>query len=137
MNPYASRRQHLKLVRLPISPPPHGANLLSIPKVCTLKDDASSSCPCPGFDLSPLSGDNRKVASLYTWACGAVWERASMAWKRSSVRSRPGPPIKSIAYVEDLPVSHLQNVTCLRFFTFPIPYCTDCDPVCIALIIES
>jgi hypothetical protein len=27
------------------------------------------------------------------WACGAVWERASMAWKRSSVRSRPGPPI--------------------------------------------
>ena len=26
------------------------------------------------------------------WACGAVWERASMAWKRSSVRSRPGPP---------------------------------------------
>src|SRR5438270_11311688 len=22
------------------------------------------------------------------------WERASMAWKRSSVRSRPGPPIK-------------------------------------------
>src|SRR3954462_7079045 len=25
------------------------------------------------------------------------WERASMAWKRSSVRSRPGPPIPSPA----------------------------------------
>ena len=24
------------------------------------------------------------------------WERASMAWKRSSVRSRPGPPYSSI-----------------------------------------
>src|SRR5438552_6568268 len=26
------------------------------------------------------------------------WERASMAWKRSSVRSRPGPPILCDAY---------------------------------------
>ena len=30
LNPYALRRQHLKLVRLPISPPPHGVNLTSI-----------------------------------------------------------------------------------------------------------
>ena len=27
MNPYASRRQHLKLVCLPISPPPHRGEL--------------------------------------------------------------------------------------------------------------
>src|ERR1035438_82771 len=26
------------------------------------------------------------------------WERASMAWKRSSVRSRPGPPNLSTTY---------------------------------------
>jgi hypothetical protein len=39
--------------------------------------------------------------------------------------------------MEDLPVSRLQNVPCLRFFAFPMPYCTDCDPACIALIIES
>ena len=32
--------------------------------------------------------------------------------------------------MEDRPVSHLQNVTCLRFFAFPIPYCTVCDPGC-------
>src|ERR1039457_2664319 len=30
LNPYALRRQHLKLVRLPISPPPHGVNFISI-----------------------------------------------------------------------------------------------------------
>ena len=33
-----------------------------------------------------------KLHPSSVWACGAVWERASMAWKRSSVRSRPGPP---------------------------------------------
>ncbi len=32
MNPYALRRKHLKLVRLPISPPPHWGNRLSISK---------------------------------------------------------------------------------------------------------
>ena len=33
MNPYALRRKHLKLVRLPISPPPHqGCDFLSIAK---------------------------------------------------------------------------------------------------------
>ena len=38
----------------------------------------------------------RELHSYRTWACGAVWERASMAWKRSSVRSRPGPPINRL-----------------------------------------
>ena len=64
MNPYASRRQHLKLVRLPISPPPHGVNLLSIPKVHA---DGRNSVFMPllrGFDLSRPGGDNRKVASI-------------------------------------------------------------------------
>jgi hypothetical protein len=30
------------------------------------------------------------------------WERASMAWKRSSVRSRPGPPIFPITCIPNL-----------------------------------
>jgi hypothetical protein len=32
LNPYALRRKHLKLVRLPISPPPHWGNFTSISK---------------------------------------------------------------------------------------------------------
>ena len=32
MNPYASRRQHLKLVCLPISPPPHRGELYEYSK---------------------------------------------------------------------------------------------------------
>ena len=32
MNPYASRRQHLKLVCLPISPPPHRGELYKYSK---------------------------------------------------------------------------------------------------------
>ncbi len=39
MNPYASRRQHLKLVRLPISPPPHWVNFTSIAKTKALRSD--------------------------------------------------------------------------------------------------
>src|SRR5947199_1301697 len=51
----------------------------------------------PMFDESSQSGDNRGVASsrVGLWRS---WERASMAWKRSSVRSRPGPPILCDAY---------------------------------------
>ena len=45
------------------------------------------------FDESRPSGDNRRVASLQQVGLWRSWERASMAWKRSSVRSRSGPPI--------------------------------------------
>jgi hypothetical protein len=38
------------------------------------------------------SGDNRRVASPQHVGLWRSWERASMAWKRSSVRSRSGPP---------------------------------------------
>ena len=47
----------------------------------------------PKFDEFSHSGDNRKVASLQHVGLWRSWERASMAWKRSSVRSRSGPPI--------------------------------------------
>jgi|ERR1035437_2297432 hypothetical protein len=46
------------------------------------------------FDESRPSRDNRRVASLQHVGLWRSWERASMAWKRSSVRSRSGPPIK-------------------------------------------
>ena len=91
---------------------------------------SSSEPPRAGFQAGSRQGLTNPAAAetieklhpRSMWACGAVWERASMAWKRSSVRSRPGPPIKSIAYVEDPSVSHLQNVTCLRLYAFHIPY---------------
>ena len=38
MNPYALRRQHLKLVRLPISPPPHEVNLYEYNKGAGIRD---------------------------------------------------------------------------------------------------
>jgi hypothetical protein len=45
-----------------------------------------------GFDESDPNGDNKRVASLQHVGLWRSWERASMAWKRSSVRSRSGPP---------------------------------------------
>src|SRR5215831_9739460 len=36
----------------------------------------------------------RKYETINFVGLWRSWERASMAWKRSSVRSRPGPPIK-------------------------------------------
>ena len=45
----------------------------------------------PAFDEQASSYDNKRVVppNVGLWRS---WERASMAWKRSSVRSRPGPP---------------------------------------------
>ncbi len=48
--------------------------------------------PGNAFDTPSTSGDNRGVASLQHVGLWRSWERASMAWKRSSVRSRSGPP---------------------------------------------
>jgi hypothetical protein len=42
------------------------------------------------FDEPARLNENRKVGIVGLWRS---WERASMAWKRSSVRSRSGPPI--------------------------------------------
>src|SRR5258708_26234761 len=42
------------------------------------------------FDDSCPLIENRNSTTVGLWRS---WERASMAWKRSSVRSRPGPPI--------------------------------------------
>ena len=39
MNPYASRRQHLKLVCLPISPPPHEGELIEYTKTWCRRSD--------------------------------------------------------------------------------------------------
>jgi TetR/AcrR family tetracycline transcriptional repressor len=50
-----------------------------------------------GFVILTNRAPAERIEKLHprnTWACGAVWERASMAWKRSSVRSRPGPPMR-------------------------------------------
>src|SRR5215467_6103635 len=46
----------------------------------------------PRFRFDDFLGlrENRVIALVGLWRS---WERASMAWKRSSVRSRPGPPI--------------------------------------------
>ncbi len=41
----------------------------------------------PRFYDSPGFGFSALIVGLWR-----SWERASMAWKRSSVRSRPGPP---------------------------------------------
>src|SRR5215467_673551 len=41
------------------------------------------------FDDCNTLGENRSNLPVGLWRS---WERASMAWKRSSVRSRPGPP---------------------------------------------
>jgi hypothetical protein len=50
-----------------------------------------------GFDESWPGGENKRVlpADVGLWRS---WERASMAWKRSSVRSRPGPPNSVISF---------------------------------------
>jgi hypothetical protein len=44
------------------------------------------------FDESILLVENDESLSLSKVGLWRSWERASMAWKRSSVRSRPGPP---------------------------------------------
>jgi len=44
------------------------------------------------FPRSDSSGFGLSASIVGLWRS---WERASMAWKRSSVRSRPGPPILS------------------------------------------
>ncbi len=44
------------------------------------------------FDESILLVENDESLSLPKVGLWRSWERASMAWKRSSVRSRPGPP---------------------------------------------
>jgi hypothetical protein len=54
----------------------------------------------------PLSG--RLLARVGLWRS---WERASMAWKRSPVRSRPGPPNLSTSYTvraQHTPVSEAE-----------------------------
>src|SRR3954449_6586164 len=48
-------------------------------------------------DYPPNLGENNKGSTQEhpcprTMGLWRSWERASMAWKRSSVRSRPGPP---------------------------------------------
>jgi hypothetical protein len=53
------------------------------------------------FDEDRWVGENREAPPLSVCFSDFLsnvglwrsWERASMAWKRSSVRSRPGPPI--------------------------------------------
>src|SRR6202049_5019173 len=58
---------------------------------------------CACVDYPRNVGENELSSSLDPEFSGLLpivglwrsWERASMAWKRSSVRSRPGPPISS------------------------------------------
>jgi hypothetical protein len=64
-------------------------NLRGYARVCSSSHRHESAVPA--FDESQLSRDNRTVASLRV-GLWRSWERASMAWKRSSVRSRSGPP---------------------------------------------
>ena len=67
------------------------------------------------YSLSPFLPEQQKVG---LWRS---WERASMAWKRSSVRSRPGPPkyLSSRA----APQSYLSNTICFRSH----PSCFSCS----------
>src|SRR5271165_3750668 len=61
-----------------------------------------------GFDEAIALGENTEGvynASLRTVGLWRSWERASMAWKRSSVRSRPGPP--TFRLVTDTPLFSL------------------------------
>src|SRR5271165_6683547 len=55
---------------------------------------------CWQLGLTMLRGCERmkmtsqfRASSLLKVGLWRSWERASMAWKRSSVRSRPGPPL--------------------------------------------
>jgi hypothetical protein len=53
--------------------------------------------PAGALTIQPQSARINKVIRTQTVVSFKVglwrsWERASMAWKRSSVRSRPGPP---------------------------------------------
>ena len=71
------------------------------------------------------------------------WERASMAWKRSSVRSRSGPPITSIISVtRPLPrlchnlVSNSGTIPQTGFFSGVIPRSGQCLPSSV-LAVES
>jgi hypothetical protein len=76
----------------------------------------------PALTNRALPEKMKELLPRSMWACGAVWERASMAWKRSSVRSRPGPPNPSIK-IRHLDEPHrnrrrkiwCQSVSILRF----------------------
>jgi putative endonuclease len=48
-------------------------------------------CGVAGSAPRPCRGD-RRFELFFKVGLWRSWERASMAWKRSSVRSRPGPP---------------------------------------------
>jgi hypothetical protein len=66
------------------------------------------------FDEWADSGDNKRVAFLRRVGLWRSWERASMAWKRSSVRSRSGPPNNplKIKRMPEVPHSLLSAVWC-------------------------
>jgi hypothetical protein len=73
--------------------PPNRLRLLAA-RICILGGALavprlSLGCGAPFVDESVSLHDNKIVPSVGLWRS---WERASMAWKRSSVRSRPGPP---------------------------------------------
>ena len=72
------------------------------------------------FDTTPSSGDNREVASLQHVGLWRSWERASMAWKRSSVRSRSGPPNNPfiLRYLPTPPRRDLVSKGCGRVLKF-------------------
>ena len=60
--------------------------------------EGSASEARPRVDYPRNLGENNKGSPQEhpcprTMGLWRSWERASMAWKRSSVRSRPGPPI--------------------------------------------
>ena len=75
MNPYAFRRQHLKLVRLPISPPPHEVNPISIAKAQGAKQDAGGG----GIHAGQASGGH-----LLSDGCGPAAAAAIFARSRFS-----------------------------------------------------
>ena len=62
------------------------------------RSDNHSTCQSIGRCLTnpPHPKDNEEVVTLRPVGLWRSWERASMAWKRSSVRSRPGPPNNSL-----------------------------------------
>ena len=73
MNPYALRRKHLKLVRLPISPPPHWGNFRSIPKtgksMVVLIQPVYGNCMNGrlGFDCRKTNKKDRKPGGVFVF----------------------------------------------------------------------
>src|SRR5690349_7173007 len=77
--------------------------------------------------------------SLYKVGLWRSWERASMAWKRSSVRSRPGPPFPSQFRLHDcLDVRFCHSPTFSRLdegtedSRFAVPHCRSQPPLKVA-----